>query len=249
MTTESEWDLRLVGGWQLFCAGRPIKVPLRQQRLLAALALQGRQARPSLAGLLWPESTESKAAGSLRESIFLVNRHMPKMLEQAPHSVGLAASVRVDVQITFRTAQLDDFASLAQQQILLGDMQAPLLPGWYEDWVTAEQEKWRRLRLSVLERLARLLLARDDIGAALAAACAAIAIEPLRESAQALRIECYLAEGNNAEALRAYRAFSVRLRQEFGVSPSPVISDLFRPLLTEGPDIAPAGRHRPVSVH
>jgi SARP family transcriptional regulator, regulator of embCAB operon len=234
VSTDWEWDLRLMGGWQLLRAGRPMKMALRQQRLLAALALKGEQSRSYLADLLWPESTESQAAGSLRESIFLVNRNTPEMLEQAPDSVGLAPRVRVDVrQIAGRTAMLDDAAGISQQQILLEDLQAPLLPGWYEDWVTAEQEKWQRLRLSVLERLARLFLAREDIDAAMAAACAALAVEPLRESAQALRMECYLAEGNNAEALRAYRSFSLKLRQELGVSPAPVMSDLLGPLLTD----------------
>lgn len=247
MTTESTWDLRLVGGWRLiYAGGRPLKVALRQQRLVAALALYGQQTRSSLAGLLWPDSTEAQAAGSVRESIFLVNRQMPKLLEQTPASVGLDNDVTVDVhQAAVQAARLDDHPPLSLQRSLLKDMQSKdLLPGWYEDWIMAERERWQRLRLAVLERLARLLLDRVDFDGAMEAACAAIGIEPLCESAQRLRIQCYLAEGNNAEALRAYRSFSLKLRQEFDVSPSPVISDLIRPLLVTGQDIA-AGLSQP----
>lgn len=241
MTTASMWDLRLVGGWQLLRAGRPVKVALRQQRLLAALALYGRQPRSSLAGLLWPDSTDAQAAGSLRESIFLVNRQVPTLLEQTADSVGLKEDVGVDVrQIKVLATRLEENPGLSLQRTLLQEMQdAHLLPGWYEDWVVSEQERWQRLRLSVLERLAKLLLAKGHTDAAMEAACAAIAIEPLRESAHRLLMQCHLAEGNNAKALHAYQSLSLRLRQEYGASPSPIVLDVIGPLLMGGQDAVP----------
>ena len=234
MTLESQWDLRLLGGWQLLYAGHPLKVDLRQQRLLAALALHGRQVRTSLAGLLWPDTPEPHAAGSLRESIFLVNRQMPNLLELGRDSIALSGIVRVDVHETrTRADRLDDAAGLSLQRTLLEDLlDADLLPGWYENWVLAEQERWQCLRLSLLESLAKMFLAEGEIVGAMGAACAVLAVEPLRESAQRLQMQCYLAEGNNVEALRAYQSFSLRLRQEFGVSPSPIVSDLLEPLRT-----------------
>jgi DNA-binding SARP family transcriptional activator len=235
MGTENVWNLRLLGGWQLLSAGHPVKVALRQQRVLAALALFGRQHRSSLAGLLWPDSTEAHAAGSLRGSIFHMNRQFPGLLEHTLDSVAWPV-LSVSMFDRLRTGPLPwmRIPGSCSNLALLEDMQdADLLPGWYENWVVAEQERWLRLRLSALERLARLLLAGGSIGAAMEASCAAVAIEPLRESAQRLRIQCYLAEGNNAAALSAYVSFSRRLRQEFGVPPSPLLGDLIAPLLAD----------------
>jgi len=46
-------------------------------------------------------------------------------------------------------------------------------------------------------------------------------------------LEAHLAEGNYAQALRNYDAFSSRLWDEFGVEPSAKISELIRPLRIE----------------
>ncbi|AUI52878.1 DNA-binding transcriptional activator of the SARP family [Arthrobacter crystallopoietes] len=214
---------------------------LRQQRLLAVLALLGGQPRSSLAALLWPDSTDAQAAGSLRESIFLVNPQVPALLSQTARLVGLKEDVGVDVrQIKVRAARLEEEPDLSHVRTMLQNMQdSHLLPGWYEDWVVLEQERWQRLRLSVLERLAGILLVKGHIDAAMEAACAAIAIEPLRESAHTLLMQCHLAEGNNAEALHTYQSLSLRLRQEYGVSPSPVVMDVVGPLLAGGQDPVP----------
>jgi SARP family transcriptional regulator, regulator of embCAB operon len=114
----------------------------------------------------------------------------------------------VDVhQLSLRPAHLEDHSPSSQQRSLLRDLQsAELLPGRYEDWGTREKDKWQRLRLSVLEHVAELLLARGDFDGAMEAACAAIFLDPLRESVQRLRLQCYLEEGNTAEALHAYRS-------------------------------------------
>jgi DNA-binding SARP family transcriptional activator len=62
------------------------------------------------------------------------------------------------------------------------------------------------------------------------AACAAARIEPLSESVQQLTLRAHLVQGNRAEALRAYRNFSARLREEFGVAPSARTAALLEPL-------------------
>ena len=52
------------------------------------------------------------------------------------------------------------------------------------------------------------------------AAIAAIAAEPLRESAQRALIEAHLGEGNWVEAHRGFVTYRDLLRRELGVSPS-----------------------------
>ncbi|GLB66866.1 hypothetical protein AHIS1636_13050 [Arthrobacter mangrovi] len=233
MGSEGRWELQLIGGWQLRRDHVPVKVAMRQQRLVAALALYGRQSRAFLAGLLWPDSSESQAAGSLRESIFLINKHLPGLLGQTADPLDLSRAVSVDVlDVRMRASRLQDHPGLNRGLLHLVE-DADLLPGWYEDWVVAEQERWQRLRLTVLERLARQYLDQGNTEQAMEAARAATMIEPLRESAQRLLMQACLAEGNHAEALRLYQSFRVRLRREFGVAPSAIIADLIGPLLMD----------------
>ncbi|WP_190273557.1 AfsR/SARP family transcriptional regulator [Crystallibacter crystallopoietes] len=233
MGSEGRWELQLAGGWQLRRDKLPVKVALRQRRLIAALALYGRQSRSFLAGLLWPDSSETQAAGSLRESIFLINKHLPGLLGQTADPLDLASGVIVDVhEVRARAARLQEHP-VHHRGVLDLVQNAELLPGWYEDWVVSEQERWQRLRLTVLERLSRQYLDQGDTEQAMEAARAATVIEPLRESAQRLLMQACLAEGNHAEALRLYQSFRIRLRREFGVAPSAIISDLIEPLLMD----------------
>jgi DNA-binding SARP family transcriptional activator len=142
----------------------------------------------------------------------------------------LRAEVAVDIW------QLIDTASA----VLDGDLPNPdrrtvhrlgggdLLLGWYEDWVLVERERLRQLRLHALEALSGLLLAVGDLPTAVEAALAAVAIEPLRESAHRAVIQAHLAEGNRVEALRQYASLRQLLRDEVGVEPSTLAADLLQ---------------------
>ncbi|WP_427169645.1 AfsR/SARP family transcriptional regulator [Arthrobacter sp. 92] len=240
-----QWSLTLVDGWQLSCNGRPVTVALRQQRVIAAIALHKSIHRTTLAGLLWPESSELKAAGNLRESIWVISHRLPELLVDGNDPLELRSTVRVDTrEIREQISRLDESSSPALEADLLQELRGPgLLPGWYEDWAVAEQERWEQLRLNVLERLARTCLQRGDIDGALDAAGAAVAIDPLRESAHRLRIETHMADGNLASALHVYQDFRRRLWEEVGVAPSEKIAALVQPILTREEHRTQANAH------
>src|SRR3954447_4040631 len=63
-------------------------------------------------------------------------------------------------------------------------------------------------------------------GEALQAAYAAVHAEPLRESAHRTVVQVHLAEGNLAEALRAYERFRAVLAVELGILPSEQMTGL-----------------------
>ena len=137
-------------------------------------------------------------------------------------TLRLAADVRVDVR------DLDDWARRAiapapgaddvpvPDAALLGD----LLPGWYDDWVLLERERLRQLRMQALEAVAARLALLGRHGEALEVAYAAVRAEPLRESAHRTVVRVHLAEGNMAEAIRAYWLFRTMLRDELDVLPT-----------------------------
>ena len=109
-------------------------------------------------------------------------------------------------------------------------LRGDLLPGWYDDWVLLERERLRQVRLQALEAVAARLASLGRHGEALQAAHAAIRAEPLRESAHRLMVRIHLAEGNVAEAVRAYELFRTMLEHELGVPPSELMTRLVRHL-------------------
>jgi DNA-binding SARP family transcriptional activator len=95
-----------------------------------------------------------------------------------------------------------------------------LLPGWNEDWLIIERERWNQERLHTLEKLAAHLLAVREYLPAMRTALTAIAIEPIRESAHRTVIEIHIAEGNHACALQHYKTYRDMLDRELAVAPS-----------------------------
>ncbi len=221
------WELKLLGYWQLKRDGQPIDVGIRQQRLIAALALLGARSRHFLAGRLWPDSSEAQAAGSLRASVFQVNHQLSNLLCFSNDSLFLDPAVTVDFQrVRWLIADIENAGEqvTAAATDVLRD--ADLLPGWYDDWVIFEQERFQQQRLEALENLAKHFLFIGDLNHAIDAAHVAASIEPLRESAQLILLRGHLEAGNTAWALRAFHEFRTKLRTELGVSPSRRFAEL-----------------------
>lgn len=58
-----DWHLSLLGAWRLRRGTNTVTVASREQRLIACVGLLGCRHRSFLAGLLWPKSSETQAAG------------------------------------------------------------------------------------------------------------------------------------------------------------------------------------------
>ena len=83
-----------------------------------------------------------------------------------------------------------------------------------------ERERVRQIRLHALEALSRQRKHAGRFADAIDLALAAIAIEPLQESAHLALIEAHVAEGNLAGAVRQYNEYSELLDRELGLSPT-----------------------------
>lgn len=234
------WSLQLVGPWRLGGPDGTVRVATRQQRLISLLALQGPRPRAVLAGILWPESTERQASGSLRESLWTINHQLPGLLEDSGRAVALAPGVLVDaIEIRRDAAALPGRGATHAVRLLGRLRDSVLLPGSYQDWVLAEQDRWTRLRLRALEGLAeRFLDTGQGVLAADAAQCA-VDLDPWRESAVGLLLRAHLSSGEHLRAAQLLADFSVRLRDEFGVEPSRGLSSLVAPLPAVWPTETP----------
>jgi DNA-binding SARP family transcriptional activator len=105
-------------------------------------------------------------------------------------------------------------------------MSRELLPGWDEPWVLSARTELDLLRIHALEAAGAALLLSGRVGEACEAALAAVALDPLRESATRLLIDVHLRGGNTVDALRCYQRFAALLNQEIDVRPGPAITSV-----------------------
>jgi DNA-binding SARP family transcriptional activator len=222
--------VELLSGFGLEVDGRPIALAMGPQRLVALLALQGRaMSREHVAGILWPDTSTRLAGASLRSALWRVHTLGGGRVVWTTRShVGLAPTVAVDVDVMRAQAHrlLQSPSAAHPDDLDYRPLTRELLPDWYDDWVVGERERIRQLRLHALEALCRRLTLLGMFGTAVQAGLAAVAGEPLRESAHRSLIEAYIAEGNLAEAIREYATYQHLLYQELGVDPSPAMVGL-----------------------
>ncbi len=248
MTTGNAADssslLCVLGGFEVRVGGSPVTLPANAQRVLGALAVATAVVRRDvLAGRLWGLTSQSRAQANLRTALWRIGQAGPGMVLATRDSVGLGPELEVDyVRMMARAHALVDSASPPVEVLATtpGMLEGDLLPGWEEDWLLVERERHRQLRMHALEALSRHLLRAGEYGRAVDAAYAAIAIEPLYESAQIALVEAHLAEGNRAEAIRQFVTFRRLLHEETGLAPSARLVALLGDVLGE-----PHGRPRP----
>ena len=221
-------ELRLLGGFELLVGRHAVELPLPAQRLLAFLALEGRPVgRARVAGVLWLDTTDTRAAGSLRSALWRVRRSGHDLVEERGQRLRLSALVGVDVQRAAVWASRVAAGPMPTD----GDLREALasrelLPDWYDDWVLLERERLRQVRVHALEALSERLTAAARFAPAMEVALAAVKQDPLRESAHRAVINVHLAEGNRAEAVRHRNLYLRLLREGSDLDPSPRLDDL-----------------------
>lgn len=215
MAHSNRW-LSIVGGLGVFPA---VRLSLPSRRLFAFLALQGEPvSRARAAGNLWPDMPESHSRANLRRATW-----------QSP-SEWIAAdgdTLELLAEVDFPAARASATRAIGGGVLSLDDitrLSHDLLPGWNEEWVFPHQDAFRLLRVQALEAACRTMAARGLFALATQAGTAALAAEPLRESAAAALIYAHLSEGNRYAAACRFRDFSRSLHDELGVHPDPSLT-------------------------
>jgi DNA-binding SARP family transcriptional activator len=212
--------LRLLDAFEVVCDGEVVELPFASQRLVAFVALHARPVlREHVAGTLWLDTTEARAAGNLRSTLWRVQKRAAHLLAVDARTIQLDHAVDVDVRAIDALAHGDE---PPDARAFAGE----LLPGWYDDWVLLERERFRQLSLRALDTVCERHLRAGAIGEALEAGLLAVSLEPLRESAHRAIIRVHLADGNVGEALRQYRLCTRLLREQLGIGPTPQLRDL-----------------------
>jgi DNA-binding SARP family transcriptional activator len=222
--TPHRTSLWLLNGFELHHGTESLRVPLPAQRLLAFLAFQRRAVpRRLVAAALWVDLAEEQAAARLRSTLWRLPAKGCPLVVSEGGRLRLAPTLEVDLL-------------LAEDDLRVGELNVESLCGeilseWEDDWVVAERERFRQIRLHRLEQLSERAQHHGRYALALQAYLAAVAIEPLRESAHRRTMLVHLAEDNPSEALRQYDLVRRLLREDLGLAPSPATRAIIAPYL------------------
>lgn len=221
--------------------GQHVWLPLGSQQLVARLVVEDRPcSRTTMAGVLWPERSDRDAAARLRRALWRLNRDVPGLIDRGSRPLSLSPSVDVDLAEIHRLADAVATGTPHVSAHAVRLLESDLLSEWSDPWLESHRESLRQVRLHTLEALARNDLEAGRPASALNAALAAVARDPLRESAHRIVVAAHLAEGNASEALRHYAQFRDLLWRELSLRPSSQL----QAMLTEGAQVSRFDEHR-----
>ena len=246
----SRTRLYLLGTWRLECirseAGQSAepsqRLPTRKaESLLAFLALHPTaHSREKLAALLWGDSPEELARGSLRKALTLLRTHL---------GADLVLADRETVQLNPVFPLWVDALSLETQAAAL--LAAPasaaagveavdvalyrgeLLADFHDDWISPLREHLRDLFLAALLRLAQAAEAEPDYERAIDLAGLVLRHDPANEEGHRSLMRAYAATGRRAAALEQFARCKRSLRKELDVEPAPATVALYERIKRE----------------
>ena len=253
LSHRGRWALQLFGGVALTCGSRTIGLRNRKgQAILGYVALSpsGRATREQLAGLLWSESSEAQARGSLRQAL----RGLRQALEAEDiegivvgrDEISIAADNIVDVWSALSSAEKGDLDRLLLDrrgicETLLQDLDD--LDPAFGSWLQVQRQSiHQRLVFKLETRLAEL---EKDTGEetsqlAKAVAVALLNLDVTHESACRRLMLASAVEGDVAGALRRYNTLWDLLDKEYDVEPSEETQRLVAAIKVGG---IPGARH------
>jgi len=229
-------------------------LPGRQGRLLFAYLALNRSRpvrRDELVEALWAdEGLPSGGEALLAPPLSRLRKALgPGRIEgRSELSLNLGDDVWIDWEAAQRAIEqarlADDSAQYLEgfdraveaEKILSGG----LLPGLEARWIDEYRNELDDSRLQALELIARTGNHLGEAERARGERSARLAVEaaPFRESARTALIQVMEAQGNIAEALRAYEDFRVLLRDELGTFPAPELKAIHERLLNAHEDKA-----------
>lgn len=250
--------LRLLGPVEVLRDGAPPPPELLWRKplaLLVYLRLGGSRprGREHLMTLLWPDTGQLQARHSLNEALRLLRRSLGEAaLESEGNQVRLASGVvTLDLDAFEGHARAGHWAQAAAlvRGQLLQDFEVPEAAA-FEEWMAAERAAWRQRSVEVLTRLAAQRLDAADSATALAAARAALALDPLAEAPHRVFLQVLALRGDRAAALAGHAEFAARFREALGADPGGdtnslverIRADRARPAIPTAAPAAPSRR-------
>ncbi len=248
--------IRLFGSLEVEQYGLPIPRPRSRTELwlLALLLLHHRESldRSRVAGLLWMDSTESRALENLRRSLSNLREALGsdayRLFSPTPRTISLDLSGAFCDVLAFDAAiARGDPASLETAVALY---RGPLLAGCEQEWAAQERESRQVAQLAAMEGLASQRQEEGRTGEAVRLLQQATESDPFRETAHRGLMQALASAGDTAAGLLVYRELRQRLREELRTEPDAATTSLFHQLRAGciGPHASPNLQRPPPDV-
>jgi len=236
-------QIRLLGQFEARGdADAPIRFPTRKaEALLAVLAANvgTRLGREHLATLLWPDSGEQQARGSLRQTLNLLRKSLqgtevPGISSSGDELSLDPAGIEVDAQM-FETAVNTASPDALERAFALyrGDFLANLDIGGepFEEWRGQERARLREVAIAGFGRLLDLHVANGATERAVAVGERLLALDPSSEGTYRALMKAHLAQGARGSAIRQYQRCRKYLETHLDVEPEPETEALYRQII------------------
>ncbi|MCE7984268.1 MAG: hypothetical protein DYG89_24095 [Caldilinea sp. CFX5] len=244
-------EIRLLGQFTVQVDGESLELTARPaQSLLAYLLLNPvAHRRERLAGLLWPDSSETNARRNLRQALWQIRRALGEqadallVVDEVTVAFNTATAYWLDVECVAQP--LEEAGTADDLMRAVAVYTGELLPGFYDEWVQLERERLqaqfeRKLTL-LLERLVEAQRWADVLhwGERW------IALGYTPEPAYRALMMAHAGLGDMASVAETYRRVVEALARDLDVEPSAQTRALYERLRTG--DGTPPPAPRPVS--
>ena len=230
-------DIVLLGSPTIRLDQMPIKgiAYSRGTALLYYLAASSQEhSRDSLAGLLWPESTDDQARKNLRDVLANLRRVLAPYLTITRHTVGLNPEAAINVDIRQFESALESARQAATPtdecaalRMAISLYRGDFLDGVYvanasnfEEWILTERERLRQLALHALHTLTIYARQYKQYLEGIDYATRLLALDPLREETHRQLMLLLTLSGQRSAAIAQYETLRQLLDEELGVEPS-----------------------------
>ena len=252
--TQGGTEIGLLGQLRVGLDGRPVEGELRgvQGKLcFAYLALNRDRAVPraELEDAIWFERPPGEPGAALSTLVSRLRKTLGEGVIAGRSGLrlilpeGSSIDTEAAQEALSLAEQLErDHPARAQAELkaAIHALEEELLPGFDAPWLGDFRRDLQDLRLQALELSASLSLQLGDPASAERTARELVRAHPYRESGHGRLMEALAAQGNTAEALRAYEDLRALLRDELGTAPSRDLAELHRTLLSEDEAVPPA---------
>ncbi len=238
--------IQLLGPPLILLDDQPLTITRKKSRALVYyLATHDKPlTREQILTFFWPDSDRTSAQQVLRTTLHGLRRALGAAFMTEEDTLAIAPDVDIDVRkfesaLAGRTLQLPT-SNLQHLTAILQLYRGDFLTGFslsdsaeFEDWLTAQQEHYRRLAIRGFIALATLHEQQQNYPGALEALDRALAFEPLQEDVQRTALRVHYLAGDRTGAIRRYETLRKLLDQEMGVPPMAETRALYDAIINE----------------
>jgi DNA-binding SARP family transcriptional activator len=238
-------SIQLLGPPLILRDDRPLTITRKKSRaMMYYLAAHDKPlTREQLLAFFWPDSDRVSAQQVLRTTLHGLRQALGTALIADEHTLALAPDTDIDVRVFEANLHAQRPTSTRSVQLLTATLQlyrGDFLAGFalsdsaeFDDWLTGQQEHYRRLAIRGFIALAALYEHQQNYAAALEALDRALTFDPLQEDVQRSALRVHYLAGDRTGAIRRYAALRKLLDAELGIPPMAETRKLYDDIIND----------------